>query len=100
MNEVFAGGELLIEARRLEHNADERPHRRLLGGNVAAEDADGADRRANDRGKDAEEGGLAAAVGSEQAEYLSPGDVQRKVVQRDALAVGMGQVFDVNGVQR
>ncbi len=70
MDQVLADGELEIEAGALEDDAEPAADLPRLRGEVGAEDVDRAALRPGQRGENAEQGRLAAAVGSEEAEDL------------------------------
>src|SRR5439155_6647948 len=61
--EVFFGGELLVEAGRLEDDGDLRTNGVGVAGEVEIEDANGARLWGNECGEDPKEGGFAGAVG-------------------------------------
>ena len=77
VDEVFKDGELGVEGRLLEDHPDAPPDGGGLPGDREAEDARPPVRRpagGEEGGEDAEEGGLPAAVGAEDREYLGPGN--------------------------
>ena len=78
--QVFGDGELLVEARRLEHDAHLSAHGRGVAADVVAEDGDGAALQRDQRRQQAEQRRLAAAVGAEEGEDLARGDLEAQVV--------------------
>lgn len=99
--EVLLGGEFDVEAGALEDDAEALADGVGLGEGVAAEDADDGARPGGSEhgGDDAEEGGLAPAVGAEDAEDLALGDGEVDAVERGAVGLGVGvrEVLDVDG---
>jgi hypothetical protein len=68
-----------------------------IGGHVEAGNAGGAGARQQQRGKDADRGGLARAVRSEEAEHLAGRHVERDPVERSRLAtVDLDQVANLD----
>src|SRR5689334_16117463 len=94
MRQVFLRGELPIEARRLKDNADLLANLIARKRDVAAQHSNMPRRNGDERGKDAEEGRLAAAVGAKEAEDFGRVDDQRKVSQRGAIIVSMRKMRD------
>ena len=66
--EIFLHRQLLIQTLRLEHNADPPANRAWLASHVMPANRRFALRRRHQRGKNAEQCGLSAAVRSEQTE--------------------------------
>src|SRR5665213_1408050 len=93
-DEIFLGGQLLVEAWRLEYDADLPADFIARFCRVQAEQAHMAGGDGDERREDAEEGGLARAVGAKKAEDIAVVDLQGEVVQGNALAVTMGEVVD------
>ena len=91
--QVLLDGELLVQALRLEHDADLAPHRIWLAGDIVPGDRGFARRRRHHGGKDPEDRRLAAAVGPEQSEDLALARLEADPGQRDPLAVAMSQIF-------
>ena len=86
----LAGGEGEIEVGTLRHHADE-----ALGGDLFLPDVVGADPGlagggADARGEDAHRGGLAGAVGAQQAEDFASADFERDAVQGDDFGLRPG----------
>ena len=95
--EVLFGGELHVDAGRLEDDSDIAPDLGGLAGDVVAQNessAGGGDHQSRENTK---RGGLAAAVGAEQAEDFGRADVEGNVVQGGAIAVLMMKVLELNG---
>ena len=95
MAEVFPDGEALVQRGRLEHDAEQAAHGRPVGPHIGAEHADAAGRRTHERRDDSEQRRLAAAVRPEQREHLSGAHRQAHVVERDAIAVRVADVLDL-----
>ncbi len=97
MAEVFLGGELFIEAGGLEDDADIFAHAIALRREVEFQDADDAGAiDGNERGKQPEERGFAAAVRTEETEDFAPANDEFQVDQRGALAVQVAEVIDID----
>ena len=96
MAEVFGGRELFVETRGLEDDADLTADGFAPGLQIQSENGDVPISHGEKGGKDAEEGCFAAAVGPEESEDFSGVDGEVEVVEGDALAVGMREVFDLN----
>ena len=94
--QVLFDRECLIEALRLEDDADVTAHRRGVALHVVAGDDGVAIGRHHHGREDAEEGRLAAAVGTEQAEDFALLHFEADVRKRDAVAVTVGKVLDLN----
>ena len=92
VQEVLAHREPLVERRRLEDDAQPPPHGRRVGPHVGAEHLHRAFRGALQRRADAEQRGLAAAVGPEQRDKRARRHRQRHVVERDAAAVAVREM--------
>ncbi len=95
VQEVLAHREPLVECRRLKDDAQPSPHGRGIGPHVGAEHQHRAFRGALQRRADAEQRGLAAAVGPEQRDKRARRHRQRHVVERDAAAVAVREMADV-----
>ena len=94
--QVLVGRELYVDAGRLKDHADMLAKASRIGGRVAAVDHCTATHGQHERGKDAEHGRLAAAIGAEQAEDLGGINVEGDALECGASVVGVLQVFDVN----
>ena len=92
MREVLAHPQFLVEARRLKDDAEPAAQGAGIAQEVEPENAGRAARRPNEGGENAEEGRLAAAVRPEQAEDFARRDAERDVVEREAVAIAMGEV--------
>ena len=92
--EIFGGGQLQVDALGLEDDADLAAQ--LVGflGRVKSHDDGPPAGGYHQGGKDAEQGGLAAAVGPEQAEEFGGADVERNAVQGSASVVAVDEVLD------
>src|ERR1019366_265758 len=96
MPEVFVGGEFRIDALGLEDDANVAAQGSGLANGVQARDGGAAGGRDHERGKNAEESGLAAAVRTEETEEFSGVNFERDAVERDAILVAMHQVANGN----
>src|ERR1700733_14729054 len=96
--EILFDGELDVQRARLEDDAGLLAHLRGLLCDVEAADGGEAARRDHQGGEDAEERGLAGAVGAEQAEDLRRRDGEGEMVEREAAAVVVGERREHDGV--
>jgi hypothetical protein len=71
--QVLDAGGLAVDARALADAADRPPHGARIAQHVVARDAGGAGVGPRQRGEDPDGGGLAGAVGAEQAEDRARG---------------------------
>ena len=85
--EIFADGQLAIETRMLKHDAEPPPHRSGFTRQVVPEQPRAARLNRRERREQLEQGGFAAAVGSEEAKDLAARDREGYVVERRAIAV-------------
>jgi hypothetical protein len=83
---VLLAGEVVVDGGGLARQADLGAHGGGVGADVDAADAGGARIWWQQGGQDADEGGLAGAVGTEQAVDAAPLDGQGEAVQRTDLA--------------
>ena len=92
--EVLEDGQLAVEARRLEDDAEAAAQ--LAQGAVGREavDAERSFGRGDQRREELEEGRLAAAVRAEEGEELARRDVEGDAVEGEAVAVGPAQPLD------
>ena len=95
--DVLDHRELLVDARRLKHDAELRRIASCSNAQVEAQDVHLALLQRNQRREHAEERRLAAAVGAEEREDFARGDGQRQIVDRLVLAVAVGQVGNLDG---
>ncbi|MNG26483.1 hypothetical protein D3C84_1114800 [compost metagenome] len=79
----------------LEHHADAAPLRRQVG-DVLAGDADGAAVGAGQSRQAAQQGGLAAAAGTEQGGELALGQAQLNVFEYGGAAKALAQAVEFN----
>ncbi len=96
MPEVFVGGELGVNALGLEDDADVAAQRSGLANGVEAGDRGAAGSGDHERGKDAEQSGLAAAVRAEQSEKFGGANVEGDAVEGGAILVAMDEVANGN----
>ena len=92
--EVVVGGEFLVEGEVLGDVADLPLGGAGVGGDGLAADFDATGVGAEDAAGDGDRGGLAGAVGPEQAEALAGGDGERDVADGDEVAVALVDVVD------
>jgi hypothetical protein len=85
--EEFLAGQDLVEVRPFGHIADDPPDGVRLSHDVKPGDPRPARGRLQERGQHLQRGGLAGAVGAEQAQNLSGRDRQRQIVYGFLLAV-------------
>jgi len=93
--EVLAHGHVRVERVRLEDHGDVA----ILGcepRHVAVPDRDAAGAHVLEPGDHPQQSGLAAARGPDEHEKLAVGDLERNVVDRDDVAVGLDDVVEAN----
>ena len=96
VDEVLFGGKFHVDAARLEDHSDLAAHSAGIERHVVAQDQGASGGGKHQRGEDAEHGGLAAAVGAEQAEDLRALHVEGDAVEGHAVAVLVAQAFDLD----
>ena len=94
--QILFHGEFLVQALRLENDADPPPHGSRLANHVMAADGGRASGRGHQCREDAEHRRLASAVGAKQAEDLAFGNLKAHAGERDALAVAVRYVFNAD----
>ena len=95
--EVLLGGEVAVERRVLEHEADVPADVVALAGDVEAAHAGGAGGGPRQRAEHVDRRALAGAVGAEEAEDLAGSDGERDAADGLDLAVGLDEVLDLDG---
>ena len=95
VDEVLLHGERAVHARVLEDDAQAAADPVGLARHVVSEHARGTAAGGEQGGKDPKERALAPAVRTEEAEELAALDAQRDAVERDALAVAVAQLLDL-----
>ena len=96
--EHLADGEVLLQARVLQHDPHALAHRALAVGGVVAEHRDLAGVAQPVALEDLDGGRLAGAVGAEEAEHLAGGDVEADAAHRLDAVVGLAQVAHSDSV--
>ena len=96
MTEVLGRREFQIDALRLEDDTDLAPQLAGFAGGIASEYERASTDWHHERRKNAEHGGLSAAVGSEQAEELRWTDIERDPIQSRAVSVAVGEIANRN----
>src|SRR5271166_1777655 len=96
--EIFADRQLAVETRMLEHDAEASPHCDGLAREVVAEHSRATRLNRRQGREQFEQGGLAAAVGSEEAKDLAARDRKCDVAQRLAIAVAKAERPRLDGV--
>ena len=99
-HQVFFGRQLDVDALRLEDHADVAAHQRGFARDIVAHDQRAPAGGQHQGRENAEGRGLAAAVGTQQAEDLGRPHVERNPGQRDAISVLMAQVLQLNRWRR
>src|SRR5258708_528395 len=94
--EVLFDGQFLVEAVRLEDNADLTADLIGLAGDVEAGDFHLAGGWKEDGGENFEQSGLAAAVGTQETEDFALGDGKGKLVEGPPFAGAVGEMGDVD----
>ncbi len=95
--EVLLGGEVAVERLVLEDEADVPADVVALGGDVEAAHAGGAGGGPRERAEHVDRRALAGAVGAEEAEDLAASDGERDAADGLDLAVGLGELVDLDG---
>jgi hypothetical protein len=95
--EVLLGGQVAVERRVLEHEADVPADGVALAGDVEAVHAGGAGGGPGERAEHVDRRALAGAVGAEEAEDLAAGDGERHTADGLDLAVGLDERVDLDG---
>ena len=98
--EVLGDRQLLVEARRLEDDAELTANGGRFETKVVAEDRDLALLERNERRQQTEERRLAAAVRAEEGEDFALGDIEREIVDGETVAVAVGNVVGGDGGHR
>ena len=96
VNQVLLDREEAVDARMLEDDAERAAHGVRLRGDVVAEDARASAARGQQRREDAKERALAPAVRPEEPEELARLDPEGNAVERDALAVAVPELLDLD----
>ena len=94
--EVVADRQLQVEAVLLRHDPEPAPDLGALGGGVAAQHPQGAGRRRRDAADHPHGAALAGSVGSEEAERLTPLDVEVDAVHGREVAEALRQAARVD----
>ena len=96
MADVFGDRQFFVEAGGLKDDADVAADFLLVVVEIESQDFDPADLQRDQGRQQAEEGGLAAAVGAEKGEDFARGDRQRQVGEGLPLAVPVAQLRNVD----
>src|SRR5271168_2741278 len=94
--QVFGDGQLEVETACLKDDANLLAHLVRLARNVEALDSGAACGRRHQRGQNAKQRGLAAAVGAEQAEDLRSVKFKAEAVEGEELSIAVGQALEHN----
>ena len=95
--QVLGDGQLEVQAPGLKDDAGLLPCPVRFPGHIEALNPGHSASRHHQRRKDAEERGLAAAIGTQQAEDLRRLHGKAQVVERQAIAVVMGKAIEFDG---
>ena len=95
-HQVLFGRQLHVDALLLEDHADQAAHAARLFGDIVPHDERASACRNHQRRKNAERRRLAASVGPEQSEDLRRTHFERHARQRNAIAVLMAQILQLN----
>ena len=95
--DVLVDGQVLVEAEPLRHVAHMRAHALRLGDGVHPLDRDRALVGRHHRGEEAHDGGLAGAVGTDEAEHLARRALEAELVDGDGGAEPFRQSADLDG---
>jgi len=93
MPQVLVGGELQINTLCLEYDADMATQGSGILRGIVTHDEGAAGGRDHQGGEDPEQGGLAAAIWTEQAEEFGGADVEGDAVERSAAFVAVNQIL-------
>src|SRR5579863_4227184 len=96
MPKILVCRELDVDALRLKNYADLPPQACWILRRIAAHDGGAPCGREHQSGKNPEEGGLAAAIWTQQAEQFRGTYVEGNAVQSRAVLIAMHQVLDRN----
>jgi len=96
MPEVFVGGEFGVNTLGLEDDADVAAQGSGLAHGVEARDGSAAGSRDHERGKNAEESSLAAAVRAEKAEEFGGANFEGNAFESGAVLIAMDEVANGN----
>src|SRR5208282_756491 len=91
MRQILADRQLAIETRMLKHDAEPPPHRAGFARQVVTEHTRTSRLNRHERREQLEQSGFAAAVGSQEAEYLAACDRKSHVAERLAIAVAKAE---------
>jgi hypothetical protein len=92
--EVFRDAEVFVQAEDLRHVANRGMHRRGIGRHVVTEHVHGPRGGAQQAGDEAEQRGLAGAVGTDQAGDDARLDARVDAVQGDGIGIGVAEAAD------
>src|SRR5271167_3689482 len=97
--QIFADRQLAVETRMLKHDAEPPPHGTGLARQIVTEQSRTSRLNRRQRREQLEQGGFAAAVGSEEAKDFSARDRKSHVGERLAIAVAEAECarFDCAG---
>ncbi|SUA41734.1 Uncharacterised protein [Nocardia africana] len=95
--EVLASGEVLVQRRVLPRHHDRAPHPGRIGDHVVPGHRGAARIGPQQGGQDLDRGGLAGAVGSEDAQHRGAGRGETDALQRLHLAEGFAHIIDHDG---
>ena len=96
MAEVLLDGELAVDARVLEDDAEPAAHRVRRARHVVTEDAGGTAVGRQEGGEDTEEGALAATVRAEETEQLAARHGERHAGERLTSPEAAAQIYDLH----
>jgi hypothetical protein len=94
--EDFAAAQVIVKSRIVGQVADPLLHLQAVGLAVEPVDGDASVARHQDAHHHADRGGLAGAVGAEEAEHLSLVDRERKVPHGGKIAVGLADLVELD----
>src|SRR5271163_3594601 len=94
--QIFRDGEFEVDAARLEDDTELLAHSIWVARDVEALNAGAPASRRHQRGEDAKERRLAAAVGAQQSEDLTGAHLEAEAVERETLSVAMGQAVELD----
>ena len=96
MAEIFQNGQFFVETRGLKDNADLAPDRIALRHHIAVEHPHLAGLGRQQGAENSEEGGFAATIRTEEPENFAAVDGQVHRIERDAVAIAVGQFRNRN----
>jgi hypothetical protein len=93
MSQIFHYCQFAVEARRLKNDSNAAPDFRPVLNGVTAENPDSARARFEERAQNAEQGGLASAIRSQESKYLTARNGKAYILQGYSIPITVRQGF-------